>query len=123
MSTRATIGLKQPDGKITAIILWHDACFDEAGRILKNYYDTREKVEELLAGGNLEQLGTTPDASEYQYRGDDGVPDDCKAATLRNIDAFTYQVDDFCQDWGYLFQDGGWFYYRFKSRQPLTPMP
>jgi hypothetical protein len=120
MSTRATIGLKRQNGTIDTIICWHDAFIEEAGHTLKHYYDTQAKVEELLSGGNLEELGNTPAESNYQYQGDDGVPDDCKARTLRNVDAFTHQVCDFSQDYGYLFQDGQWFYYR--PGEQLTPM-
>ncbi len=90
MSTRATIGLKRPNGTIDTIICWHDAYFDGAGRILKNRYDTEEKIEKLMAGGNVEELQPTPRQSIYQYQGDDAVPEDCRAQTLRNTDRGLY---------------------------------
>ena len=121
MSTRATIGLRRADGKIDTIICWHDAFVGEAGHTLINFYDTEEKVKALIAGGNLEQLASTPDKCEYQYRGDDGVPDDCRVQTLRDVDAFTRQVRDYCQDYGYLFENGRWLYYRPQGA--MTPMP
>ena len=121
MSTRATIGLKRPNGTIDTIICWHDAYFDGAGRILKNRYDTEEKIEKLMAGGNVEELQPTPRQSIYQYQGDDAVPEDCRAQTLRNIEDFMLQVREYCQDYGYLFQDGQWHYYRPGGQ--LTPMP
>ncbi len=121
MSTRATIGLKQADGKILSIICWHDAFLGEAGHTLKHYYDTEEKIKALMAGGNVEELGNTPDESNYEYQGDDGIPDTCRARILKDVDALTYQVRDYAQAYGYLFQDGQWFYYR--PGEQLTPMP
>jgi hypothetical protein len=112
MSTRATIGLRRQNGTIDTIICWHDAYLDGVGRILKNRYDTEEKIEKLMAGGNVEELQSTPGRSIYQYEGDDAVPEDCKARTLRNIEDFLFQVRDYNQDYGYLFQDGQWHYYR-----------
>jgi hypothetical protein len=120
MSTRATIGLRRQNGTIDTIICWHDAYLDGVGRILKNHYGTVEKIEELLAGGNVEELEATPYGSVYQYQGDDGVPEDCKARTIRNIEEFLFQVRDYNQDYGYLFQDGQWHYYR--PGEQLIPM-
>jgi hypothetical protein len=121
MSTRATIGLKRQNGTIDTIICWHDAYLDGVGRILQNHYNTVEKIEKLLAGGNVEELGATPKGSIYQYQGDDAIPEDCAAQTLRNTEAFLLQVREFNQDYGYLFQDGRWYYYR--PGEQLTPMP
>jgi hypothetical protein len=120
MSTRATIGLKRTDGKIDTIICWHDAYLDGAGRILQKHYDTPGKIEKLFAGGNVEELHKTIASCDYQYRGDDGVPEDCQAKTLRNAEEFMFQVRDYGQDYGYLFQDGQWYYYR--PGEQLTPI-
>jgi hypothetical protein len=90
-------------------------------RSKKTHYNTTEKIEKLLVGGNVEELGATPKGSIYQYQGDDAIPEDCAATTLRNTEAFMLQVREYNQDYGYLFQDGKWYYY--CPSEYLTPMP
>jgi hypothetical protein len=122
MSTRATIGLKQPNGKIDTIICWHDGYLDGAGRILKKHYDTPEKIEKLMQNGNLELIQPTIKRCEFQYQGDDATPEDCQAETLKDTDALLYQVRNFNQDYGYLFQDGQWFFYKRGETTELRPL-
>ena len=59
MSTRGAIGMRQPDGTIRAVYVHHDAYVAGVGAILGGWYETPEKVEALLALGDLSNLETT----------------------------------------------------------------
>lgn len=60
MSTRCYIGLRDESGKITAIYCHSDGYPTYVGKILRDYYDTPEKVKKLLALGNISTLGKEP---------------------------------------------------------------
>lgn len=60
MSTNASITLKTKDNKYKSVYLHHDGYIDGAGYVLKKYYPTYEKVDQLLNLGNLSSLGRTP---------------------------------------------------------------
>ena len=71
MSTRGVIGMQQPDGSVWAIYMHHDAYVAGVGAILGGWYETPEKVEALLALGDLSSLGTTL-ANTVAYHRDRG---------------------------------------------------
>lgn len=56
MSTHSQIGILNRDKSITSIYCHWDGYLDHVGRILKEYYDTEEKVKELIALGSLSTL-------------------------------------------------------------------
>ena len=53
MSTNARIGIKLEDGSILSAYHHWDGYPEWLGRILKQEYNTKEKVAELLDGGNM----------------------------------------------------------------------
>lgn len=57
MSTRSTIGIRHEDGSVTKIYCHWDGYIEWNGAILQKYYNTADKVEKLLALGNLSSLG------------------------------------------------------------------
>ena len=57
MSTRSTIGIRHNDGSVTKIYCHWDGYLEWNGAILQKYYNTADKVEKLLALGNLSILG------------------------------------------------------------------
>ena len=69
MSTNAIIGKLQADGTVRSVYLHHDGYFSHAGRILRTFYRTENRIDALLALGNLSGLGPSPygkDASTPQ---------------------------------------------------------
>ena len=56
MSTRSTIGIKLEDGSVKAIYCHWDG-YPKHQRPLLKHYNTKEKVEELIALGSLSILG------------------------------------------------------------------
>lgn len=53
MSTRARIGILLPDDSILSVYHHWDGYPEWLGRILKQEYNSKEKVAELLDGGNM----------------------------------------------------------------------
>lgn len=58
MSTNSTIKIIRKDGSETSIYCHSDGYIEHNGVILQQYFSTPEKVEELLALGDLSYLGT-----------------------------------------------------------------
>lgn len=60
MSTRSRIGIKNDDGTITSIYCHSDGYLGGVGALLADCYSTDESVKELLALGDLSELGEIP---------------------------------------------------------------
>ncbi len=57
MSTRARVGILLPDGKVRSITVLQDGYPSFTGQRLAKYYDTEEKVLQLMSRGTLISLG------------------------------------------------------------------
>jgi hypothetical protein len=71
MSTRSNIGIEMPDETVKYIYLHHDS--DRAALILRDFYKTRDVVEELINLGDLSVLGEDPQDC-HAYHRDMGEP-------------------------------------------------
>lgn len=60
MSTRSRIGIKNDNGTITSIYCHSDGYLGGVGAILADCYSTDERVKELLALGDLSEIGEIP---------------------------------------------------------------
>jgi len=104
MSTRGRVGLELADGSILSIYSHYDNFPEYNGRILRTHYNTREKVAELVDGGDVSCLWTddrwdgSGDGSygpnHYAYRGEDCPPrldkDLCEYLLPDNSEEFAY---------------------------------
>jgi hypothetical protein len=59
MGTRSAIGMRTPDGRITAIYCHWDGYPSHNGAILNEFYTDSNKIAELISGGDLSSLGAT----------------------------------------------------------------
>ena len=69
MSTRSSIAIKNPDGTITGIYCHFDGYPEGVGNKLVKFYDTKAKVNAMLALGDISVLGDTiecPDGHSFQ---------------------------------------------------------
>ena len=71
MATRSFISIKNPDGTYTGIYCHWDGYPEYTGRILKEYYNTKEKVYELISHGSASYI-----APEIGEKNDFNNPDD-----------------------------------------------
>ena len=116
MATRSTIGIRHEDGSVTKIYCHWDGYIEHNGGILQKYYNTAEKIEPLLALGNLSCLGPKP------------VPDDtwesrdferCKPYTLRG-EEWEQASPSQMEEYNYLFDEseGAWIVTRETYKKP-----
>jgi hypothetical protein len=121
MATRSAIGFIEYDGSVTGIYCHSDGYISHVGRILKEHYNTIEKVEELLDLGDLSTLGPSigekaeftldaPDASKQciAFGRDKGVPE-TTAITFSNKQEFYYNYLNSGCEYMYLFDGNDWF--------------
>lgn len=67
MSTRCLIGRKVGNNKVEYIYCHHDGYLDGVGETLKNYYTTRDKIDKLMALGDLSALGKVAESNKDQW--------------------------------------------------------
>lgn len=58
MATRSTIAIERDDGTIAMVYCHWDGYLNHNGRILYEYYSDPEKLEQLIALGDLSVLGS-----------------------------------------------------------------
>ena len=115
MATRSRIGLELSDGSILSVYHHWDGYPEWLGRILKTHYNTKDKVAELIDGGDMSCCWTDDrwDDSKvigvygpqyYSQRGDD-----CPPRLDANLQEYlTQDVEEFA----YVYtQDEGWLCY------------
>ena len=124
MATRATIA-KLDDNGVKAIYLHSDGYLEHAGKILDQHYQDKDKVNELLAHGDVsfldENIGVKIDFMDYKtryankqckfYHRDRGE-DRKEAATLNNENELIEFATEKCDaEYIYMFAYGSWYVY------------
>jgi len=127
MATRSRIGIQIGNDILSAYHHW-DGYPEWLGRILKTHYNTKEKVAELIDGGDMSSCWTddrwngngTVKNAEYgpQYYSDrDG---DVTPPVLMSMDE--YLTKDNNEEYAYIFTSAGWVCYNMHefddSKQP-----
>lgn len=111
MSTRCRIGMLNEDKSVTSVACHWDGMPDVAGETLYRSWDESGKVESLVEGGDISELGDGLDETSYHLNeGDEGCPSITHAMS---------EWPDSGQEWEYLFnprsetwsvrsEDSGW---------------
>lgn len=128
MGTRSTIAILRADGTVSQIYCHWDGYIDHNGRILFDHYNTAEKVEELIALGDLSSLGREIGV-KHPFSPNYDVPGDCdkwndlyrmmctaygrdrgEAGTQPNRyrDLESYETDANFEEYNYMFMHGEW---------------
>lgn len=68
MTTHANIAILKTNGDIQSIYCHFDGYPQYVGQILHNHYNNQERVEQLIALGNLEALGPKIETSELEIK-------------------------------------------------------
>jgi hypothetical protein len=116
MATRSRIGIELSDGSVLSAYHHWDGMPSWLGRILKTHYNTKEKVEELIDGGDMSCCWTDDrwdnigDGSYgpnyYSYRGDDCPP---------RLDPSVEIYLEYGEEYAYLFRNGEWVCYNMNQ--------
>lgn len=118
MSTTATIALKLPKrNKVLAIRVQYDGYPEHVGLILHDTFNTQEKLEELLALGQLKILGRKlqPEPGkqhDFQVFQDDVClieDDEDFGGPALELDLKNGEFEAFSEEHNYLFKGGRWY--------------
>ena len=127
MGTRARIGLELADGSILSAYHHWDGYPEWLGRILNTHYNTKEKVAELIDGGDMSSCWTNDRWSNdlldrhkeeygpqyYSQRGEDSPP---------RLDA---DMDEFFSDneeYSYIFRNGNPLPHWYSTCRRIYPV-
>lgn len=135
MATRSRIGIEFNDGSILSSYHHWDGYPSWLGRILTTHYNTKEKVAELIDGGDMSccwtkdrWTGKTIDkyvieqqeVEEYgpQYYSQRG--EDCPPRYDKDMEEFFSDGEEY----SYIFRNGNWFAYDMNQFEPtVAPEP
>ena len=121
MSTRSRIGLQLADDAILSVYHHWDGYPEWLGVTLNKKFNTREKIEELIDGGDMSccDSDNTWDYNEklevsrplyYSERGEDTPPKIAESFT-----EFLDQAENCCGEYAYLFNNGEWTCYEVDT--------
>ena len=112
MATRSRIGIQLSDGSVLSSYHHWDGYPSWLGRILKTHYNTKEKVSELIDGGDMSSAWTDcgwknetlPETGPLYYseRGEDCPP---------RLDKDMEEFFSMGEEYSYLYTSAGWFCY------------
>lgn len=119
MATRSRIGLELADGSILSAYSHWDGYPEWMGRILRTHYNTKEKVAELIDGGDMsspwteDRWNSETKAQEYgpQYysqRGEDCPP-------RHDADLCEYLLPANGEEYHYVFRNSEWVCYNMNT--------
>ncbi len=116
MSTRSRIGIQLSDESVLSVYHHWDSYPEWLGRILRTHYNTREKVAELIDGGDMSSCWTESrwtlqgkeKVQEYGPEYYSGRGEDCPPRLDENI----YEYLDGGEEYAYLYTlNGEWVCY------------
>lgn len=118
MATRSRIGIELADGSILSAYSHWDGYPEWMGRILRTHYNTKEKVAELIDGGDMsspwteDRWNSETKAQEYgpQYYSQRG--DDCPPRL--DADLCEYLLPANGEEYHYVFRNGEWVCYNMN---------
>jgi hypothetical protein len=103
MATRSRIGIQLSDESVLSVYHHWDGYPEWLGRILKTHYNTKDKVAELIDGGDMSTCWNDNNEPEYYTdRGEDCPP---------RLDANKYDYLAEGEEYAYLFVNNEWVCY------------
>ena len=130
MATRSRIGIQLKDNSVLSVYHHWDGYPEWLGRILTTHYNTKEKVSDLIDGGDMsscwsdsiwgDKLPEGKYAPEYySARGESCPP------SLMTMSEYLNKKNN--EEYAYIFRDGEWICYdmnEFNDNDPeLTEIP
>ena len=109
MATRGRIGIQLSDESVLSCYHHWDSYPEWLGRILKTHYNTKDKVAELIDGGDMSTCWNDSNEPEYySARGEDCPP-------RLDADLCEYLLPDGCEEYHYIFRNGEWVCYNMNQ--------
>ena len=109
MATRSRIGIELKDGSILSAYHHWDGYPEWLGRILNTHYNTKDKVSELIDGGDMSSCwNDNKEAEYYSARGENCPP-------RLDSDIVEYLLPDNSEEFAYVFCNGEWVCYNMHQ--------
>ena len=123
MGTRSRIGIQLSDDSILSVYCHWDGYPSFNGKVLREFYNTKEKVTQLINGGNISSLHTnvgwnneTLSETGPQYYTSRGESiDDNEPELNKNQSEYLKTADNCGEEYAYLFTSAGWTCYNVCS--------
>ena len=109
MSTRSSITLKVGKKYMSNYCHW-DGYVSYVGEILFRYYDTYEKVSELMSYGDISSLDETIESCVFYHR------DRNESLDIGELEDAPYNQQGF----DYVFEDGEWYLQNYSYWDDIT---
>ena len=107
MATRSRIGIMLSDESVLSVYHHWDGYPEWLGRILNTHYNTKEKVAELIDGGDMSSCWDEDKQPEYySARGEDCPP---------RLDANLEEYLSDGEEYAYIFRNGEWVCYNMNQ--------
>ena len=117
MGTRSLIGKQLNDGSILGVYCHWDGYPEFNGRVLRDHYDTVEKVRDLIDGGNISALHTNagwnnetlPEVGPLYYTSRGESLESNAPQLYKDLNEFLCAADhNYGAEYTYHFVDGEW---------------
>ena len=105
MATRSRIGIELSDGSVLSAYHHWDGYPEWLGRILRTHYNTKEKVAELIDGGDMSVCWNAN--NEPEYYGEE--------PPRLDADLCEYLLPDNSEEYAYVFRSGEWVCYNMHQ--------
>ena len=123
MGTRSRIGIKLKDDSILSVYCHYDGYPSFNGRVLREFYNTKEKVSQLINGGNMSCTWTNagwnnetlPEIGPLYYTMRGESIEDNAPELNKNKSEYLKTADDCGEEYAYLFTSAGWTCYNTRS--------
>ena len=119
MSTRSRIGIELKNGSVLSVYHHWDGYPEWLGRILNTHYNTRQKVAELIDGGDMSSCWTderwdgSADGSYGPQYYSQRLAEDCPPRL--DADLCEYLLPDNSEEYAYVFRNGEWVCYNMHQ--------
>ena len=123
MGTRSRIGIQLKDDSILSVYCHYDGYPSFNGRVLREFYNTKEKVSQLINGGNMSCTWTNagwnnetlPEMGPLYYTMRGESIEDNAPELNKNKSEYLKTADDCGEEYAYLFTSAGWTCYNTRS--------
>ena len=119
MGTRSRIGIQLKDDSILSVYCHYDGYPAFNGRVLREFYNTPEKVADLINGGNISALHTNagwknetlPEVGPLYFTSRGESLEENEPELSKDHGEYLKMSADSWEEYSYLFVDGEWLCY------------
>jgi len=123
MGTRSRIGIQLKDDSILSVYCHYDGYPSFNGKVLREFYNTKEKVSQLINGGNMSCTWTNagwnnetlPEMGPLYYTMRGESIEDNAPELSKNQSEYLNTADNCGEEYAYLFTGSDWKCYNVRS--------